>query len=91
MAQELIFSDTTDNILYTLSGKWHNKKIDLFSLSDVRRCSPKNSRATRYIRLYVHSRVFGGLFTIHVYSGCRVGAYYGYGAWRRTMAIWPQQ
>jgi len=31
----LIFSDTADNILYTLAGKWHGKSIDLFSPSDA--------------------------------------------------------
>jgi len=31
----LIFADTTDNIMYTLAGKWHGKSIDLFSPSDA--------------------------------------------------------
>jgi len=30
----LIVSDTVDNILYTLAGKWYGKSIDLFSTFD---------------------------------------------------------
>ncbi len=35
VAALLIFADTTDNILYTLAGKWHGKSIDLFSARDA--------------------------------------------------------
>jgi len=31
IADLLIFADITDNILYTLAGKWHGEGIDLLS------------------------------------------------------------
>lgn len=31
----MILSDTVDNILYTLAGKWHGKSIDLFGTFDA--------------------------------------------------------
>ncbi len=62
----LIFSDTTDNILYTFARKWHAKRIDLFSMSDA--IFPKDFRMTQYIRRYVNCRISGGLSATYVFK-----------------------
>lgn len=49
----LIVSDTVDNVLYTLAGKWHGKSIDLFSPFDA-----------AFRRIAGRRNIYGSLFII---------------------------
>lgn len=58
LAVLMIVSDTIDNVLYTLAGKWYGKSIDLFSPFD-----------TAFRRIGGRRNIYGAIFIIGFLAG----------------------
>ncbi len=66
----LIFADTTDNIFYTLAGKWHGKSIDLFSHRDA-----------LFRKIAGRRNIYGWMFIIGFTAGYPIHTFITAAAW----------
>lgn len=76
LAALLIVADTTDNVWYTLAGKWHGKSIDLFSPGDA-----------LFRKIAGRRNIYGGMFIVGFLLGYPMQTFAIAALWAATTAF----